>query len=114
MSDAQLQFSDLISESVHPYTGINKKQSAEIREAASVHITSNMIFLLPEVLDIIQTLIPFLCSLTGIIVKSKHSHKDFRFKKKFNGKNKEKISHDCEMDIENLVFLIQFSECLDF
>lgn len=113
MSDDQLQFSDLVSESIYPYTGINKKQSAEIREATSVHITSNMIFLLPEVLDTIQTLTLFLCSLRGIIVGTKDSHRDFRLKKINNGKNKEKLPHDCEMDTENLVFLIQFADCLN-
>lgn len=40
---------------------VNKKQSTEIREATSVYITRHMIFVLPEVLDIVQTLIQFLC-----------------------------------------------------
>lgn len=57
MSDEQLHFLSLISEFIHAYTDMSKKQSAEIREATSVYITRDVIFLLPEGLDTIPTLI---------------------------------------------------------
>lgn len=61
LSDEQLHFLNLVSESIHAYVDMDKKQYAEIRETTSVYITRDVIFLLPEVLDIIQTLIQFLC-----------------------------------------------------
>jgi len=47
-------------------------------------------------------------------VDTEDSHADFRLKKCLNVKNKERIPYNSETGVEDLMFLIKFSGCLDF